>query len=54
MENKLLEMEKQRMELFLENDDEEEEEYDEEYKEQVRKMTAKRLKDISVLKKGEM
>ena len=39
MENKLMEMEKQRMEMFLENEDEDGEEYDEEYKEQFRKMT---------------
>ena len=39
MENKLLEMEKQRMEMFLNYEDEEEDEYDEEYKEQFRKMT---------------
>ena len=39
MENKLMEMEKQRMEMFLNYEDEEEDEYDEEYKEQFRKMT---------------
>ena len=39
MENKLMEMEKQRMEMFLENEDEDGEEYDEEYKEQFKKMT---------------
>ena len=39
MENKLLEMEKQRMEMFMNFEDEDEEEYDEEYKEQFRKMT---------------
>ena len=39
MENKLMEMEKQRMEMFMNFEDEDEEEYDEEYKEQFRKMT---------------
>ena len=39
MENKLLEMEKQRVEMFLDYEDEEEDEYDEEYKEQFRQMT---------------
>ena len=39
MENKLLEMEKQRMEMFMDYEDEEEDEYDEEYKEQFRQMT---------------
>ena len=39
MENKLLEMEKQRMEMFMNYEDEEEDEYDEEYKEQFRQMT---------------
>ena len=39
MENKLLEMEKQRMEMFLNYEEEDEEKYDEEYKEQFRKMT---------------
>ena len=41
MENKLLEMEKQRMEMFMDFEDEDGEEYDEEYKEQeqFRKMT---------------
>ena len=39
MENKLMEMEKQRMEMFLNYEDEEEDEYDEEYKEQFRQMT---------------
>ena len=34
-----MEMEKQRMEMFLNYEDEEEDEYDEEYKEQFRKMT---------------
>ena len=34
MENKLLEMEKQRMDMFMNYEDEEEEEYDEDYKEQ--------------------
>ena len=38
MENKLMEMEKQRMEIFFQTDDDEEE-YDEEYKEQFRNMT---------------
>ena len=32
MENKLLEMEKQRMEMFMNFEDEDGEEYDEEYK----------------------
>ena len=39
MENKLLEMEKQRMAMFTNFEDEDEEEYDEEYKEQFGKMT---------------
>ena len=39
MENKLMEMEKQRMEMFMNYEDEEEDEYDEEYKEQFRQMT---------------
>ena len=39
MENKLLEIEKQRMEMFMNFEDEDEEEYDEEYKEQFRQMT---------------
>ena len=39
MENKLMEMEKQRMEMFFQTDDDDEEEYDEEYKEQFRNMT---------------
>ena len=39
MENKLLEMEKQRMDMFMNFEDEDGEEYDEEYKEQFRKMT---------------
>ena len=39
MENKLLEMEKQRMEMFMNFEDEDGEEYDEEYKEQFGKMT---------------
>ena len=39
MENKLLELEKQRMEMFMNFEDDDEEEYDEEYKEQFRKMT---------------
>ena len=41
MENKLLEMEKQRMGMFMDFEDEDGEEYDEEYKEQeqFRKMT---------------
>ena len=34
-----MEMEKQRMEMFMNYEDEDEEEYDEEYKEQFRKMT---------------
>ena len=38
MENKLMEMEKQRMEMFMNYEDEEEDEYDEEYKEQFRQM----------------
>ena len=39
MENKLMEMEKQRMEMFFQEDYDDEEEYDEEYKEQFRNMT---------------
>ena len=39
MENKLMEMEKQRIEMFMNYEDEDEEEYDEEFKEQFRKMT---------------
>ena len=39
MENKLMEMEKQRMEMFMNFEDDDEEEYDEEYKEQFRQMT---------------
>ena len=39
MENKLMELEKQRMEMFFQIDDDDEEEYDEEYKEQFRNMT---------------
>ena len=39
MENKLLEMEKQRMDMFMNYEDEEEEEYDEDYKEQFRQIT---------------
>ena len=39
MENKLLEMEKQRMEMFMNYEDEEEETFDEEYNEQFRQMT---------------
>ena len=39
MENKLMEMEKQRMEMFMNYEDEEQDEYDEEYKEQFRQMT---------------
>ena len=39
MENKLMELEKQRMEMFMNYEDEDEEEYDEEYKEQFRQMT---------------
>ena len=39
MENKLMEMEKQRMEMFCQEDFDDEEEYDEEYKEQFRNMT---------------
>ena len=39
MGNKLLEMQKQRMEMFLDYEDEEEDEYDESYKEQFRQMT---------------
>ena len=39
MENKLLELEKQRMEMFMNFEDDDEEEYDEAYKEQFRKMT---------------
>ena len=39
MENKIMEMEKQRMDMFLENEDEEEDDFDEEYKEQFRHMT---------------
>ena len=37
-ENKLLEMEKQRLEMFMNFEDEDDKEYDEEYKEQFRKM----------------
>ena len=39
MENKLLEMERQRMEMFMQHEDEEEDDFDEEYKEQFRQMT---------------
>ena len=39
MENKLLEMEKQRIEMVMNYEDEEEDEYDEEYKEQFRQTT---------------
>ena len=39
MVNKLLEMEKQRTEMFMNFEDEDREEYDEEYKKQFRKMT---------------
>ena len=39
MENKLVEMEKQRMEMLMNFEDEDEKEYDEEYKEQFRKTT---------------
>ena len=39
MENKLMEMEKQRMEMFMNFEDEDNEDFDKEYKEQFRKMT---------------
>ena len=39
MENKVLEMEKQRIDRFMKYDDEEEETFDEKYKEQFRQMT---------------
>ena len=44
-------MEKQRMEMFLENEDEEEDEYDEEYKEQFRQMTDEEIKRYIGLEK---
>ena len=43
MENKLLEIEKQRIEMFMNFEDEDEEEYNEEYKEQFRQMTDKEI-----------
>ena len=43
MENKLLEMEKQRMDMFMNYEDEEEKEYDEDYKEQFRQMTDEKI-----------
>ena len=53
MENKLLEMEKQRMEMFMNFEDEDEEEYDEEYKAQFRKMTDEEIeKHIGLEKVG--
>ena len=39
MENKLMEMEKQRMEMFMNFEDEDKDDFDEEYKEQFRQMT---------------
>ena len=39
MEHKLMEMEKQRMEMFMNYENEEEDDFDEEYKEQFRQMT---------------
>ena len=39
VENKLLEMERVRMDMFMNYEDEDEDEYDEEYKEQFRNMT---------------
>ena len=38
-----MEMEKQRMEMFINYEDEDEEEYDEEYKEQFRSMTGEEI-----------
>ena len=54
MENKLLEMEKQRMELFMNYEDEEEEEYDEEYREQFRQMTDEEIERHIGFEKLEM
>ena len=39
MENKLMEMEKQRMDMFRNSPEEDEDDFDEEYKEQFRNMT---------------
>ena len=49
-------MEKQRMEMFMNYEDEEEDEFDEVYKEQFRQMTDEDiiLNDITVWKKWEM
>ena len=49
MENKSMEMEKQRMDMFMNYEDEGEDNFYEECKEQFRQMT-KRLKDILDLK----
>jgi hypothetical protein len=51
VENKLLEMEKQRMEMFMNYEDEEEETFDEEYKEQFRQMTDEEIERHTGLEK---
>ena len=51
MENKLLEMEKQRVEMFMNYEDEEEESFDEEYKEQFRRMTDEEIERHTGLEK---
>ena len=47
-------MEKQRMELFMNYEDEEEEEYDEEYREQFRQMTDEEIERHIGFEKLEM
>ena len=46
-----MEMEKQRMELFMNYGDEEEDDFDEVYKEQFRQMTDEEIERLFVLEK---